>query len=220
MNMTTLDPEIFKIIDQKIEEKIAKAVETVQISLLKENFLTRDEFLKAMEKIDVRFEAMDKRFEAIQKQMDDRFEAVQKQIDKRFEQVYERFNNIDYDQGKAVENISYSFIKRGFLDKGYDLKLKIRQHFIDENHQVHLDTKDVEIDVFHYHPNIICEATFKLKEIEKLRTFLRKIEFIETIYKEPFQRFFFCMKIDDTLKGEAEQIFKKYKIELIVPGSD
>ncbi|NBC30063.1 MAG: hypothetical protein GVY29_08750 [Spirochaetes bacterium] len=39
-----------------------------------------------------RFDAMDKRFESMQKQMDDRFEAVQTQMDRRFEAVDRRFD--------------------------------------------------------------------------------------------------------------------------------
>lgn len=38
-----------------------------------------------------RFDAMDRRFEAMQKQMDVRFTAMQKQMDVRFDQVDKRF---------------------------------------------------------------------------------------------------------------------------------
>ncbi|MFP4638799.1 MAG: hypothetical protein ACLFM6_10210, partial [Spirochaetaceae bacterium] len=41
-----------------------------------------------------RFDAMDRRFEALQKQMDERFTALQKQTDERFEAVDRRFESM------------------------------------------------------------------------------------------------------------------------------
>ncbi len=172
------------------------------------------------ETVDQRFETvqkqMDQRFEAVQKQMDQRFEAVQKQIDKRFNKVYKRFDDMDFDQGKIVEGISYSLVKREFEKRGFDVKLKTRQHFIDENNEVHPDTKDVEVDIFHYNPNIACEATFKLNELDKVRTFIKKFLFLEKQYKETFQRFFLCLKVKDSIRGELERILKQYNIEPII----
>ncbi len=211
--MTTLDPKLLEIIDKKIEKTVSKSIDKVQISLLKEHFLTRDEFLEAIEKID-------KRFEAVQKQMDDRFNALQNQIDKRFKKVYKRFDDMDFDQGKIVEGISYSLVKREFEKRGFDLKLKARQHFIDVNNEVHPDTKDVEIDIFHYNPNIICEVTFKLNELDKVRTFIKKILFLEKMYKEPFQRFFLCLKVKDSVRGELKRILKQYNVEPLILEED
>ncbi len=167
--------------------------------------------------MDKRFEAMDKRFEAMQIQMDKRFEAMQIQMDKRFEKVYERFDNIDLGYGIIAEGIEYSVIKREFKQKGLDLKLQIRQHFLDENNYVHLDTTDVEVDIFHMKPNIIGEATLKITELDKVRIYIRKCEFLEKMYKQPFQKYLFCFKVDERIKQELDILLNQFNIELIVP---
>ena len=62
------------------------------------------------------------------------------------------------------------------------MKIQVRQHFHDENNYVHLDTNDVEIDIYHIKPNIIGEATLRLTDLDKVRIFIRKCEFIEKIF--------------------------------------
>ncbi len=276
--MTTIDPNILKAIEKTVEEKLAKSVESVQISLLRDNFLTREEFLEAMERIDKRFEAMDKqfeatqkqmdkrfeaidkqfeatqkqmdkrfeamdkqfeatqkqmderfkatqkqmdeRFEATQKQMDERFEAMQKQMDRRFEHVYSRLDQMDLGYGYVVEGMGYSIVKREFKQRGINLDFKPRQHFTDESNSVHPDTQDVEVDIFHVKPNIIGEATLRVSDLDKARTFIKKIEFIEKMYKSKFSRYFICFRIDDKIKNDLETLLKKYEIELIIPKID
>jgi len=202
----TIDPNLVKIIDQKIDEKVSKAIESVQLSLLKENFLTRDEFLKAMERIDARFEAMDKRFE-----------AMQEQIDKRFAKTYERFDQIDFGHTDIVAGVAYIVIKREFRTRGIEFEIKKRHHFTDEDYFVYPDSQDVEIDIFHVKPNVIGEVTLKIIDIEKVRSFIRKIQFIEKMYKDKFQKYFFCYSINDAIKADIESLLKRYDIELIVP---
>lgn len=46
-----------------------------------------------------RFEAMDKRFEALQREMDKRFEILQREMDKRFEAVDKRFTTMQWVMG-------------------------------------------------------------------------------------------------------------------------
>ena len=205
----TTNPQIKQEIKNYIEKQLEEKLKTIQIKYLKENFLTRDEFLDALERID-------KRFEAIQKQMDKRFDRV----DKRFERVYERFDNIDLGYGIVVEGLQYSVVKREFKLRGFELDLQVRQHFSDENYTVHPDTKDVEVDIFHVNPNIIGEASLKITNLDKLRTFIKKIEFIEKMYKEPFQRYLFCFKIDEKILGDIKNLLQKYNIELIIPHLD
>jgi len=53
--------------------------------------LTRQGFAR----MDERFETVDRRFEAVQKQLDERFEAVQKQMDERFKAVDRHFEAVD-----------------------------------------------------------------------------------------------------------------------------
>jgi replicative DNA helicase len=50
-------------------------------------------------RMDERFDAMEKRFEALQHQMDKRFEAMQKQMDERFTAVDKRFSSMQWVMG-------------------------------------------------------------------------------------------------------------------------
>lgn len=231
----TIDPELLKEIEKTVEKKVVESLETIQLAQLRKEFLTRQDFLDSMDRMDKRFEELIKhmnlRFEAIQKQIDtrfetsqremnQRFEAIQKQIDKRFDKVYERLDNIDLGYGYVVEGMAYSIIKREFKQRDLDLDLKIRQHFTDENYTVHPDTQDVEVDIFHLRPNIIGEASLKIFNLDKVRTFIKKIEFLEKTYKDNFKRFLFCFKIDDRIEGELINLLQKYNIELIIPKID
>lgn len=231
----TIDPELLKEIEKTVEKKVVESLETIQLAQLRKEFLTRQDFLDSMDRMDKRFEELIKhmnlRFEAIQKQIDtrfetsqremnQRFEAIQKQIDKRFDKVYERLDNIDLGYGYVVEGMAYSIIKREFKQRDLDLDLKIRQHFTDENYTVHPDTQDVEVDIFHLRPNIIGEASLKIFNLDKVRTFIKKIEFLEKTYKDNFKRFLFCFKIDDRIEGELINLLQKYNIKLIIPKID
>jgi len=220
----TIDPELLKVIEKTIKEEVSKSIESVQLALIRREFLTRDEFLEAMNRMDKRFEAMDKRFEAMDKRfeaMDKRFEAMQKRMDKRFKtalrRIDERFNNIDIGYSTVAEGVEYAIVKREFKRRGLDLDLKIRQHFTDKNHIVYPDSEDVEVDIFYYNPNIVGEAALKLSDLDKVRHFIKKIEFLEQEYGKPFQRFLFCLKVDDKIKSELEILTKNFNIELIIP---
>ncbi len=100
------------------------------------------------------------------------------------------------------------------------MELQIRQHFFDENNYVHPDTTDVEVDVFHIKPNIIGEATLKLTDLDKVRIFIRKCEFLEKMYKETFQKYLFCFKVNERIKQELDILLKQFDIELIIPTLD
>jgi hypothetical protein len=82
---------------------------------------------------------------------------------------------------------------------------------------VHPDTNDVEVDLFHMKPNIIGEATLKITELDKVRTFSRKRKFIEKVYKESFQKYQFCFHVDSQIKQELDILLNQFNIELIVP---
>jgi len=213
----TTDPNLNQTIKDYIDNQLEDKVKKIQIAYLKENFLTRDEFLDSMNRMDKRFEAMDRRFEAVQKQMDERFEAMQKQMDRRFERVYERLENMDLGYAQIVEGLGYSVVKREFRQRGFDLDIQFRQHFTDENKEVNPDTTDVEIDLYYKNPNIIGEASLKITEVDKIRTFIRKINFIEKWFNEPFKRYFITFKIDERINTEVEKLLQQYKIELIIP---
>jgi hypothetical protein len=67
---------------------------------LMERSIRIEEELKAQRQVmETRFEAMDKRFEALQELMETRFEAIQKQMDVRFEAVDKRFTSMQWMMG-------------------------------------------------------------------------------------------------------------------------
>jgi len=108
-----LDPAQEQHVRKIAREEVEKSVESIQLSLLKEHFLTRDEFLDAMDRMDKRFEAIDKRFDAMQQQMDKRFEAMQQQMDKRFDamqrQMDKRFEAMQQQMDKRFEAVYKRF---------------------------------------------------------------------------------------------------------------
>lgn len=214
--------EFLKLLPKLIQEdnQVKGAIITALSGVVATKEDIKQVIQSAKEDIKQVIEVMDKRFEAMQTQMDKRFEAMQTQMDKRFERVHERFDNIDLGYGVIAEGIEYSIIKREFRLKGFDLDLQIRQHFSDENNYVHPDTTDIEIDIFNMKPNIIGEATLKLTELDKVRIFIRKCEFLEKMYKQSFQKYLFCFKVDERIKQELDILLNQFKIELIVPKKD
>ncbi len=218
----TANPNLNQTIKDYIDKHMDEKVKKIQIDYLKENFLTRDEFLDAMNRMDKRFESLqthlDKRFEALQTQMDKRFEALQIQINKRFANVFERFDQITFSVFDSFEGMAYSMINSIFRKKEITLELKRNQHFPDNENKVFPDSTDVEIDFLHLNPNIIVEVSAKVFDLEKIRIFTRKIEFIESWYKKSFEhRYFITFFIDQIIEHEAKNIAKKYNIQLIKP---
>jgi len=206
--------EFLKLLPKLIQED--NQVKGAIITALSGVVATKDDIKQVIEEFDKRFEIMDRRFE----NMDKRFENMQMQTDRKFERVHERFDNIDLGYGTVAEGIEYSIIKREFKQKGFYLELQIRQHFLDENNYVHPDTNDVEIDIFHMKPNIIGEATLKLTNLDKARIFIRKCEFLEKMYKETFQKYLFCFKVNERIKQELDILLNQFDIELIIPTLD
>ena len=99
--------ELIKVIKPLIAEQLSEFIreyelKAKEISLI-ERIIRVEEELKAQREIiaslqremNARFEAMDKRFEALQREMDKRFEALQREMDKRFEAVDKRFEAVE-----------------------------------------------------------------------------------------------------------------------------
>ena len=106
--------EILKEIEPILEDKIRKILEdfvkkyeekTREISLL-ERIIRVEEELVSLRKIEsARFEAMEKRFESLQREMDKRFEA----IDKRFKVMNERFEILQREMDKRFDVMEKRF---------------------------------------------------------------------------------------------------------------
>ncbi len=234
--MKMLDDQLEKVVQQFLDKELDKRLRSIQIDLLKENFLTRAEFKEEMEKIHARFEAMDRRFEAmdrrfeaadrrfeaLQKQIDKRFDAVdkrfealQKQIDKRFEAVNKRFDELSLNFGSTMEKIGYSYIKDTLKLEGINEFPSLRAHFIDENHEVHVGSTDVEIDLFSAEVPLIGECTLKVTSLDKLEIFVRKINFIEKRYGKTYRRFFFTLNISPPIEAQVKTFCERWEIKLI-----
>ena len=160
-NPMVLDPALEQHVRKIAREEMDKSVESIQLSLLKEHFLTRDEFLDAMERIDKRFEAMDKRFEA----MDKRFEAMQQQMDKRFEamqqQMDKRFDGVDKDlktirvsidslgerSGRALEETILELLRDQLLENHVEYTSIEREELVDTEGKVFFSGFRTDVDV-------------------------------------------------------------------------
>ncbi|MHA1386061.1 MAG: hypothetical protein ACTSR3_20090 [Candidatus Helarchaeota archaeon] len=188
-----------------------------------------DSRFDAMQKqMDSRFDAMqkqmDSRFEAMQKQMDSRFEAMQKQMDKRFDIVERRFKSIDkrfdalsLDFGTVIEKIGYVFIRTTLESEGINLFPNLRVHLIDEKFEVHAGSTDVELDLFSADIPLVGECALKIIDLDKLDIFLRKINFVEKMYRKKFRRFLFTLNISPMIEEEVRNFCKKWEIKLIYP---
>jgi len=88
-------------------------------------------------------EAMDKRFEAMQKQMDTRFEAMQKQMDTRFEAIDKRFDAMQKQMDTRFEAMQKQMDKRfDAMQKQMDTRFDAMQKQMDKR----FDAMDHKID--------------------------------------------------------------------------
>ncbi|MHA1267256.1 MAG: hypothetical protein ACTSRS_18610 [Candidatus Helarchaeota archaeon] len=212
-----IDEKLEKIIKEFLDQELEKRIRTIHIELLQENFLTRAEFKEEMEKIHQRFDAMqkemDRRFDAMQKEMDRRFGIV----DRRLKRLWDRFDELSLDFGTIIEKIGYTFIKQMLENEGIDTFPYLRAHFIDQDHEVHARTTDVEIDLFSAEIPLIGECSLKIMEMDKLETFLRKIKFIERRYQKKFRRFLFTLSIPPSIEQQVKDFCEKWEIKLFIP---
>jgi hypothetical protein len=66
--------------------------------------------------MNTRFEAVDKRFESVQKETNSRFDSLQREMDKRFDAVDKRFNQLTWLIGLMFVSLSvimtvFKFVK-------------------------------------------------------------------------------------------------------------
>jgi len=80
-------------IQSAIEEFVRKNDQRAKELSLIERVIRVEEELKALREIEAaRFEAIEKRFEALQREMDKRFEALQREMNARFESLEKRLS--------------------------------------------------------------------------------------------------------------------------------
>ncbi|MHA1648406.1 MAG: hypothetical protein ACTSVL_12625 [Promethearchaeota archaeon] len=199
-------------------------------------FESMDKRFEAMQiQMDKRFESMDKRFEAMQIQMDKRFEAMQIQMDKRFDAVDKRFEAMDkrIDQGfkkvyRRLDEISIgadvsfelfckSMIKTLFKAEQIQIPyIESGRHFKDSSHIVFPGSTDIEIDLFCPDPAIMGEVTYRVKDLQKIQTFIQKIQFMENqIFHQPARKFFCALEIDSSIYFEVQKLATQHQIQVI-----
>ena len=107
--------------------QIVERLTRLEDAILSGQELMRSEFRAQRDLMDRRFDAVDQRFESMQKQMDERFTAVLREIevrsavsDKRFEAVDKRFEAVDkrFDDMQANFGRMQWLIGVGFLVLG------------------------------------------------------------------------------------------------------
>ena len=164
-----------------------------------------------------RFEAMDKRFDAMQQQMDKRFDAMQQQMDKKFGSMDKRLDQIAIGADVSFELFCKSMIKSFLETEEKKIPyIETGRHFKDSDYEVFTNTTDIEIDLFCPDPPIIGEVTYNMKDLKKIRKFLRKIQFMEKhIFKQKAQKYFCALEIDPKIYKELESIAEKNQICII-----
>jgi DNA anti-recombination protein RmuC len=100
----------------RVEEELKHQRELIKTILVEmdKRFDAVDKRFEAMQeqmvkRFDAMQEQMDKRFEAVQEQMEKRFEAIQEQMDKRFDAVDKRFEAVQEQMDKRFDAVDKRF---------------------------------------------------------------------------------------------------------------
>ncbi len=158
-----LEPEIIQVIEEIVARRLREVLEE------RAKLVTIDHFAEAMERID-------KRFEESQKEMRRGFE----ESDKKSDRMLNILNNLQTQLGKPFEQFARNVIIRILEGEGLSkvllkpIKLKDKIRFVFPD-----GTDEIEIDGLSEEPPIIIEITSILRNMDKVKTFLRKKEFIE-----------------------------------------
>ncbi|MCF2138294.1 MAG: hypothetical protein K9W43_13765 [Candidatus Thorarchaeota archaeon] len=224
-------------------DELAEVMQEIK-QLRVENVERYEAMDRRFEEVFKRFENMDRRFEATQKQMDERFETMQKQMDRRFEEVFKRFENVDRrfeEVFKRFENVDRRFeevfqrfddlslalghdfeefnsywLQTFLIEQGYP-KIDVKKyHFVDNDYSVFPDSKDIELDLFNEKPLVVGEVTAFVRGIDKVNVFLRKVKFIENLFKcTADYKLFITYAIDAEIRDEAVKLLEDNGVILI-----
>ena len=172
-----------------------------------------------------RFESVDKRFEELIASMNQRFKEqeqrfdqklidLEERIDLRFEKVFQRFDEMSISLGHDFEEFNSLWLQDFFRAQGFP-KLEIRKRtFYDENYEVFPDSHDVEIDIFHEKPLIIGEVTAITRKIDKVTTFLRKVQFLTKRFGEPYAVVYVTYGFLPRIRDEALRLLENAKVKV------
>jgi len=180
---------------------------------LREDFRERTKIVdKRFEQVDKRFEQVDKRFE----QVDKRFEQVDKRFDQMDEKIDKGFAELSLGFGMNFEDLSQAIVKKIMDVLGIKLPKLEKRRFVDQKMTVHMNSTDVEVDLFSEEPLIIGEVSGSITELEKIERFIRKIHFLEEQFKKKATlKIIITYRIHPKLSNKVRAILKKEGIELI-----
>jgi hypothetical protein len=138
-NPMVFDPAQEQHVRKIAREEVEKSVESIQLSLLKDHFLTRDEFLDAMERMDKRFEAMDKRFEAVYKRFDG--------VDKELKTIRVSIDSLGERSGRALEETILELLRDQLVENHVDYTSIDREELVDVDGKVFYSGFRTDVDV-------------------------------------------------------------------------
>jgi len=198
MNPIDID-ELIRILPTLIREN--DTVKGAIITALSGVVATKEDIKELILQMDKRFEAVDKRFEAMQQQMDKRFDAMQQQMDKRFDamqqQMDKRFtkvetilNEIRQTIGRPFEQFGRNIVTRILNAEGFKNITITPIKLPDLKHAMGPGSTEVEIDGLNQNPPVIVEITSILREHSEIDWFIKKKQFIESHYNRKFRGFF------------------------------
>ncbi len=149
MTMKEIDiDELLKVLPKLIREN--DTVKGAIISALSGVVATKEDIRDLIQEMDKRFEIVDKRFEAMQKQMDQRFETMQKQMDQRFEtmqkQMDQRFEAMQKELVGVHLDIKRIAVELATLNmrSGDDLEIMVRELLADTLIKNKINVSDVK----------------------------------------------------------------------------
>lgn len=181
----TVDPEIIKIIERTVKEEVSRSLGTIQLSQLKEQFLTREDFLNAMDR-------MDKRFEALQLQLDNNFQELRSSID-----------NIGDRAGKGLQRAVIKLLKAQNKIRDIDFSKIQRLPIIDTDGVVFPKGFTSDIDVLMENgKTILLEIKFKIDSGE-ISHFYDLATLYEKLYKKPDELWVLSLEISPRTLANA-----------------
>lgn len=89
----------------------------------------------------------------------------------------------------------------------------------DPNHIVHVNSSQVDIDIFMKNPLVIGEVTMYLEENElpKIEAFIRTQTLVSQLFNEKPKSYFFTFGIHHSIEEKATQLMADANITLIIP---
>jgi septation ring formation regulator EzrA len=102
-----MEEYVARLMESRLQQAMEEFVERNELRLKELSLIERivrveEELKNLREMSEVKFDAMEKRFEALQREMNARFEALQREMNARFEAIEKRFSVVQWMIGILV----------------------------------------------------------------------------------------------------------------------